>query len=181
MARSAAKLTPLEFPGEPNPDLIPIRYGDREQLAAIHHRYWGPLAPRSLERWPLKWRINNGRAVASVREFIGEAERRFAAAPVIRGGRQPKTDSSQSLAVTPAIASGRGGEAAEPEQPLPIAPPRARRARATRYVCGRTSAPYLICAWRASHGRLHTGANTMTSSAPQLNESAPAKPARSRW
>lgn len=65
---------------------MPIRYGDRQQLAEIHRRYWGPLAPRSLERWPLTWKLSNGRAVAAVAEFIAEAERRFNASPAIRGG-----------------------------------------------------------------------------------------------
>jgi hypothetical protein len=77
----------LILPAEPNPDQMPIRYGSREQLAEIHTRYYGPIHHRTLERWPLRWRLVNGRAVAEVREFLAEAERRFVAAPVIRGGR----------------------------------------------------------------------------------------------
>lgn len=87
MARSASKFIALDLPPEPDPDRMPIRYGSRDQLAKIHHKYYGPLSPRSLERWSLGWRIVNGRSVASVRHFLAEAEKRFSAAPVIRGGR----------------------------------------------------------------------------------------------
>jgi hypothetical protein len=87
MARSASNAGTLNLPPEPDPNRMPVRYGSRPQLAQIHERYWGPMSPRSLERWSLKWRNCNGRAVASVREFIAEAEKRFGAAPVIRSGR----------------------------------------------------------------------------------------------
>jgi hypothetical protein len=67
------------------PDLP--RYADKSTLAEIHRKFFGPLSPRSLERgWPLAWRRVNGRAVASVKEFMVEAKRRFDEAPVIRGG-----------------------------------------------------------------------------------------------
>ena len=93
MPRPTTRLMPLILPAEPNPDLMPIRYGSREQLAEIHERYYGPLSPRSLERgWGLQWRIVNGRAVAGVREFIAESERRFNAAPLIRGGHAAAID-----------------------------------------------------------------------------------------
>lgn len=88
MPRSISRPIPLILPAEPDPDRMPIRYGDRNQLAEIHRRYWGPLAPRSLERWGLPWKISNGRAVSSVRAFIAEAEKRFDASPLIWGGRR---------------------------------------------------------------------------------------------
>jgi hypothetical protein len=84
------------FPPEPDPAKLP-RYGDRRQLADIHSFYFGPQSPRSLERWPLEWRIVNGRAVAEVRAFIAEAQRRFDAAPVIRGGRRMSEAYRQTL------------------------------------------------------------------------------------
>jgi hypothetical protein len=65
---------------------MPIRHGSRAQLADIHCYYYGPISHRTLERWPLRWRKVNGRAVADVREFLSEAERRFRAAPVVMGG-----------------------------------------------------------------------------------------------
>lgn len=86
MPRPSIYDQPLALPLEPDLDKMPIRYGDRQQLAQIHNRYWGKLSHRSLEKWPLTWRIINGRAVGPVSEFITEAQRRFDAAPVIRGG-----------------------------------------------------------------------------------------------
>jgi hypothetical protein len=87
MPRSSISDQPLPLPPEPDPDKMPIRYGDRQQLSQIHTKYWGKLSPRTLEKWPLDWRIVGGRAVSPVSEFIAEAQRRFDAAPVIRGGR----------------------------------------------------------------------------------------------
>jgi hypothetical protein len=77
----------LELPPEPDPSKLP-RYGDRRLLAQIHHRYWGPVSARTLEKWPLVWRILNGRAISEVRPFLIEAQRRFDAAPAILGGRR---------------------------------------------------------------------------------------------
>jgi hypothetical protein len=85
--------TPIgfDFPLEPDPALLP-RFADRKQLAAIHTRYFGPQSHRTLESWPLDWRRVNGRAVASVAQFIAEAQRRFDEAPLIRGGRRSFTE-----------------------------------------------------------------------------------------
>ncbi len=80
---------PLVLPAEPDPDKMPVRNADRRQLREIHERYYGPISERTFERWPLQWRIVNGRAVSGVREFLAEAERRFNEALVIRGGRNP--------------------------------------------------------------------------------------------
>ena len=86
MPRPMSLLPALELPPEPDLTKLP-RYGDRRQLAQIHNQYFGPLSNRTLEAWPLDWRRVNGRAVAEVRAFLAEAQRRFDAAPVIRGGR----------------------------------------------------------------------------------------------
>lgn len=75
------------FPPEPDPARLP-RFADRKQLAAIHTQYFGPQSHRTLESWPLDWRRVNGRAVASVREFLAEAQRRFDEAPAIRPGQR---------------------------------------------------------------------------------------------
>ncbi len=85
----------LPLPAEPDADKLP-RYAERKQLAAIHRHYYGPISPRTLEKWPLPWRISNGRAVAPVGEFLHEAQRRFNAAPTVMGGhgRRPETPSS---------------------------------------------------------------------------------------
>jgi hypothetical protein len=87
MPRPQSNPVKFDFPPEPDADRLP-RYGDRPLLAAIHTRYYGPQSPRTLQEWPLEWRIINGRAVAEVRAFLVEAQRRFDAAPVIRGGRR---------------------------------------------------------------------------------------------
>jgi len=85
MSRHPERLT---LPREPDPEQMPIQHGSREQLADIHRYYFGPISHRTLERWPLRWRKVNGRAVADVREFLTEAERRFREAPVVMGGQQ---------------------------------------------------------------------------------------------
>lgn len=86
MPRPSHNQTLLDLPANLDPALLP-RYSTRLQLSAIHAKYFGPLSPRTLENWPLAWRIVNGRAVADTRQFLAEAERRFNQAPVIRGGR----------------------------------------------------------------------------------------------
>jgi hypothetical protein len=65
---------------------MPIMQGDKKQLAEIHNRYFGPVSPRSLERWPISWRKVNGRNIGSVRDFLALAKTRFESAPLIRGG-----------------------------------------------------------------------------------------------
>jgi hypothetical protein len=56
---------------------MPIMHGDKKQLAEIHKRYFGKMSPRTLERWPIKWRKVNGRNISSVRDFLAESKRRF--------------------------------------------------------------------------------------------------------
>jgi hypothetical protein len=46
------------------------------------------ISPRTLERWPLAWRLLNGRAHCTTAELFAEAERRLASAPVVMGGRK---------------------------------------------------------------------------------------------
>jgi hypothetical protein len=87
MPRPMSTPQPLNLPAEPDLTKLP-RFGTRAQLAEIHTKYFGPISHRTLEAWPLAWRMVNGRAVTSVQEFIEEAERRFNAAPIIRGGRR---------------------------------------------------------------------------------------------
>jgi hypothetical protein len=50
-------------------------------MVEIHRFYFGPISPRSIEQWPLPWRLINGQAVANVEDFLGEAQRRLDAAP----------------------------------------------------------------------------------------------------
>jgi hypothetical protein len=62
--------------------------------AEIHTHYYGPMSPRTpRERWPeLEWRLVNGRYVTSTRGFIAASQRRFDAAPVVRGGCGPSVE-----------------------------------------------------------------------------------------
>lgn len=87
MPRPMSTPQPLDLPAEPDLNKLP-RFGTRVQLAEIHTKYFGPISHRTLEDWPLGWRRVGGRAVASVLEFLNEAQRRFDAAPVVRGGRR---------------------------------------------------------------------------------------------
>jgi hypothetical protein len=78
----------------PPPEFDPLklpRHCTRQQLAEIHRHYFGPLSPRTLEAWDLSWRYVAGRAVCPTMEFVAEAQRRFDASPVIRGGRRNAT------------------------------------------------------------------------------------------
>ena len=86
MARTSRNAAPLDLPPEPDPDRMPIAYGDKKQLAQIHRRYFGPISHRTLERWSLIWHLVNGRNVSSVPAFLAESKRRFESAPPIRGG-----------------------------------------------------------------------------------------------
>jgi hypothetical protein len=91
MPRPMSRPEPLALPPEPDPEKLP-RFADRPTLARIHTHYFGPQSHRTLETWPLTWRRVNGRAVSEVRAFLVEAQRRFDAAPVIRGGGRHATD-----------------------------------------------------------------------------------------
>lgn len=68
-------------------DKLPVRV-DRKVGAQIVTRLHFPISPRTLERWPLNWRRINGRALIETAELLAEAQRRVAAAPVIKGGGQ---------------------------------------------------------------------------------------------
>ncbi len=64
-------------------------YATRRQLAEIHlERFGVPISHRTLERWPLPFRIVNGYAVCLKEDFLAEAERRFNDAPVIMHGHK---------------------------------------------------------------------------------------------
>jgi hypothetical protein len=64
---------------------------DRRSLAQLITEMVAPVSPRTLEDWPLTWRLVNGKAVTDTRTAIEVAYRRFQAAPEYRGGRAKKT------------------------------------------------------------------------------------------
>lgn len=66
----------------------PGRYVNRRQLAKRITEELYVVSARSLERWPLVWRLVNGKAVTNEEEGMAEARRRLKEAPAIRGGRR---------------------------------------------------------------------------------------------
>jgi hypothetical protein len=62
-------------------------HSDRRGIAQIHTELFGPISPRSLEDWPLAWKLVAGKAVANTRDAITYAYERFQAAPRYRTKR----------------------------------------------------------------------------------------------
>jgi len=75
------------------PDLaqLPVRV-PRETAAALLSRYYFEVSPRTLERWPLKWRRLNGRAHCETGQLFAVAESILATAPAVLGGRRVGRD-----------------------------------------------------------------------------------------
>jgi hypothetical protein len=71
----------------PTPDFanLPVNV-DRKVGADLITKFYFPVSPRSLERWPLPWRRVNGCAITPTAVLLEEARKRFEAAPVIQGG-----------------------------------------------------------------------------------------------
>lgn len=67
-------------------DRLPKRV-DRKRGAALVTYLHFPISPRTLERWPLRWRRVNGRALVETRDLLAEAQRRVDLAPTICGGK----------------------------------------------------------------------------------------------
>lgn len=89
MPRPQTNPIPLALPPSLDPDQLP-RHITAQQAAQIHHRYYGPLSPRTLrETWPLAWRLVAGRAVTETTPFLAEAKCRFESAPMVIGSRFP--------------------------------------------------------------------------------------------
>jgi hypothetical protein len=70
---------------------LPVRV-PREEGALLISRYFFAISPRTLERWPVHWRLLNGRAHGATRELFAHAAKLLAAAPPIMGGRQRAAD-----------------------------------------------------------------------------------------
>lgn len=80
------------LPPDPDPDRLP-RFATRQQLAAIHRHWYGPLSPRTLERLALPYRRPPGQpALYEVREFLAWAEKRLAEAPRLMGGSRRRRE-----------------------------------------------------------------------------------------
>jgi hypothetical protein len=67
---------------------------DRSTAAELVTKYFFPVASRTLEVWPLTWRMVNGKAVVETAELFAVAQTKLAAAPFIpstRRRRSPQT------------------------------------------------------------------------------------------
>jgi hypothetical protein len=75
------------------PDLseFPVRV-DRETAAKLLTKYYFRTHRRSLERWPLAWRLLNGRAHCETAELFALAEAKLANAPPVMSGRGSASD-----------------------------------------------------------------------------------------
>jgi hypothetical protein len=77
---------PLDLPDKLRGEGLP-RPLTSDNCEQINRKYFWPAAARTIrERWPLPWRLIDGKAVTDRDAYLAEAQRRFDEAPVIRGG-----------------------------------------------------------------------------------------------
>ena len=70
----------------PAPDGTLPRWVDRKRGAKIISERFGPTSPRTLEKWPIKWLLFNGKAITDTSGLIAVAQAKLDAAPIIMGG-----------------------------------------------------------------------------------------------
>ena len=58
---------------------------DRRMAAAVISRLYFPVKPRSLEKWPVRWSLVNGKALADTEEILAFAAAKLAKAVSLRG------------------------------------------------------------------------------------------------
>ncbi len=63
------------------------RLVDRKTGAELVTRHAFPVSPRTLEVWPLDWRIVNGRALCETAQLFAVAQAKLDSAPLIRSTR----------------------------------------------------------------------------------------------
>jgi hypothetical protein len=66
---------------------LPVRV-DRRKGAALLTQHILPVSPRTLEDWPLTWRLVNGKALVETVELFAVAQAKLDAAPPIRSVRR---------------------------------------------------------------------------------------------
>jgi hypothetical protein len=76
-------------PVAPNLDFasLPQRV-DRKTGADLVTRFFFPVAARTLEVWPITWRLVNGRAACETTELFAVAQAKLDAAPTLRSTRR---------------------------------------------------------------------------------------------
>lgn len=72
----------------PKPDFAEVPHRvDRKGGAELVTRHFFPVAPRSLEAWPLTWLHVNGKAVCETAQLFAVAQSKLDAALSSRGGK----------------------------------------------------------------------------------------------
>jgi hypothetical protein len=67
------------------PPVVPVRV-PREEAARLVSLLFFQVSHRTLERWPLRWKLLNNRAHVDTGELFAYAGARVAEAPVVKGG-----------------------------------------------------------------------------------------------
>lgn len=68
-------------------EALPVRVCRRTGAKIVTDKFF-PISHRTLERWPLKWRRVNGRALVDTSDLLAEAQRRVDEAAEVMGGHQ---------------------------------------------------------------------------------------------
>lgn len=66
---------------------LPLRVDRRRGASIVTERFF-PVSHRTLETWPITWRLVNGRATCDTLELVAVAQEKLAAAPSLKGGKQ---------------------------------------------------------------------------------------------
>lgn len=82
---------PDRIPSKPDFAEVPRRV-DRKASAELVTRHFFPVAPRSLEAWPLNWLHVNGKAVCETAELFAVAQAKLDAALASRDGKAPASE-----------------------------------------------------------------------------------------
>jgi hypothetical protein len=73
--------------GAPDLGELPVRV-PRDAAAKLVSQYFFQVSPRSMERWPMRWRRLNGRSHCETSELFAIAGAMLAAAPPVMGGKR---------------------------------------------------------------------------------------------
>jgi len=78
---------------QPQPDLSTLpRRVDRKTGAELVTLHFFPVTPRTLEIWPLAWRLVRGRAICDTAELFAVAQTKLDAAPALPSIRRRMLD-----------------------------------------------------------------------------------------
>jgi hypothetical protein len=77
----------LQLSAELDPTRLP-RFLDRVGVATVVSRFYFPVSARTVESWPIPYRVVVGRAVYETNVVLAHARSCLEAAPLVRGGRE---------------------------------------------------------------------------------------------